>query len=60
MSEKEDELLTVSQVADLLYVSTRTVWRLTKVGDIPQPLRFSRKLVRWRKSDIMNVIKGTK
>lgn len=44
-------LLTVRQLADLLQVSTRTIWRMQSAGDLPEPVRISRS-VRWRRSDI--------
>ncbi len=40
-------LICVEQVAALLNVSTRTVWRLLSAGRLPQPLRFGGN-VRWR------------
>lgn len=42
------DLLTADDVADLLGVSKRTLWRLTAAGTLPQPIRFNRKLVRWK------------
>ncbi len=47
-----DSLMTVSQVAERLFVSNRTIWRLVAEGKLPQPKRYSRKLVRWLASDI--------
>lgn len=44
-------MIDVTQVARILDVSTRTVWRLVSSGDLPQPIRFGRN-VRWRVSDI--------
>jgi excisionase family DNA binding protein len=40
-------LMTVREVAILLGVCERTVWRLAARGQLPQPIRYSRKLVRW-------------
>lgn len=40
------ELLTVSQVADHLRVSERTIHRLYRIGMLPQPRRIGRSL-RW-------------
>ena len=48
----EEKMLTVLQVADLLVVSERTIWRLVERGEMPQPLRINRKLVRWKASAI--------
>jgi excisionase family DNA binding protein len=40
-------MLTPADVAEQLCVSIRTVWRMVERGDIPPPIRWSRKLVRW-------------
>ena len=44
-------LLTVDDVARLLSVSTRTVWRLLSKGEFPEPVRLG-KVVRWRLAEI--------
>lgn len=44
-------MIDVREVATILSVSTRTVWRLISRGEIPQPIRFGRN-VRWRQIDI--------
>jgi excisionase family DNA binding protein len=46
------DLLTVQEVADRLNVSVRTVYRLLSRGELPQPVRFNRKLVRWKRCDM--------
>lgn len=48
----EVTLLSVRQVADLLGVHARTVWRMAQTGDIPAPIRLSERVVRWRLSDL--------
>ena len=45
-------LVDVSQVAKILDVSERTVWRLRSGRQIPAPIRIGG-LVRWRRSDII-------
>lgn len=45
-------LLTVRQVADLLGVHVRSVWRLSQTGEIPAPIRLSERVVRWRLADL--------
>ncbi|MBL9165673.1 MAG: helix-turn-helix domain-containing protein [Planctomycetaceae bacterium] len=45
------QMIDVREVATILSVSTRTVWRLISRGEIPQPIRFGRN-VRWRQIDI--------
>ena len=44
-------LITVDQVAELLQVSSRTVWRLRSKGDLPAPLRVAGG-IRWRLFEI--------
>ena len=50
------ELLTSQQVADRLAVSVRTLWRLVASGKFPQPVRYNRKLVRWKTVDVTRYI----
>ncbi len=45
-------LLSARQVADLLGVHVRTVWRYSQTGIIPQPIRLGQRTVRWRLSDL--------
>jgi len=53
------DFLTSQQIADKLGVSPRTVWRMVEKGSLPQPIRYNRKLVRWRISDVEKYL-GTK
>ena len=50
------ELLTSQQVAERLSVSVRTLWRLVASGKFPQPIRYNRKLVRWKAADLNRYI----
>ncbi len=43
----EPLLVTAAEVAHLLNVSTRTLWRQLSAGQVPQPVRFGG-TVRWR------------
>ena len=52
-------LLKVSQVAERLGVSTRTVWRLTSEGRLPQPVAIGR-CKRWRRGDVDGFIAALK
>lgn len=45
-------VVSVREVAELLGVNPRTVWRLAQTGDIPAPIRLSERVVRWRLSDL--------
>jgi excisionase family DNA binding protein len=44
-------MIDVREVAEILSISTRSVWRLVADGELPQPIRFGRN-VRWRLTDI--------
>jgi excisionase family DNA binding protein len=44
-------LLTDAEVAILLAISRRQVWRLVNTGELPPPIRFGRS-TRWRRNDI--------
>jgi predicted DNA-binding transcriptional regulator AlpA len=46
------QLITARDVAAILGVHLRTVWRLAQTGDIPQPVRISPRVLRWRAVDI--------
>jgi excisionase family DNA binding protein len=50
------QLLTVKDVAAMLRVHTRTVWRMSASGDIPAPKKLGPRTVRWRMSDLAEYI----
>ena len=50
------DLLTSQQVAERLAVSVRTLWRLVAAGKFPQPVRYNRKLVRWKNVEVARYI----
>lgn len=54
-SDGEPLLVTASQIATLMQISTRTLWRLLSGGKIPEPLRIGG-AVRWRLDDVKNWI----
>jgi predicted DNA-binding transcriptional regulator AlpA len=45
-------LIDIKRVAELLSVSTGTVWALISTEDIPQPLHIGRS-TRWRENEIL-------
>lgn len=45
-------LLTVEDVARLLKISIRSVWRLHSAGVLPDPVPWELGSVRWRRTDI--------
>jgi excisionase family DNA binding protein len=50
----DSELLTVTQVAELLCVSARTVWQLAREGELT-PVRL-RRYTRWGRAAVMAYI----
>ncbi len=46
------DLVTSRQVAERMAMSVRTLWRLVAAGKFPQPVRYNRKLVRWKNIDV--------
>lgn len=47
-----DRFLTSAEVAQRMDISLRTLWRMVRDGRLPQPIRYSRRLVRFRLSDL--------
>lgn len=52
-ANSQPELINVSELADLLSLSVRTVWRLNSAGRLPKPVRLGRS-VKWRKNEIID------
>ena len=53
--KKEDNLITVAEVARILNVSKTTVWRVLQRGELPS-VRIGKRPVRVRKSDLAHYI----
>jgi predicted DNA-binding transcriptional regulator AlpA len=54
-------LLNVRQVAEILGVHERTVWRFASLAEagasaFPKPIRIAERTVRWREDDVMAYI----
>lgn len=45
-------LLKVKEVAELMGISTRQVWRLSAAGDLPAPIVLGRRTKRWRAAEL--------
>jgi len=48
----EQQLLTREQVATMLGVDKRTLDRMVQRKEFPKPIRFNRKLIRWKEKDV--------
>lgn len=55
--EATDRLLRVVEVAAVLGISVRQVWKLCQRGELPAPVRIGRS-TRWRESEIQDRIRG--
>ncbi|MGA2253574.1 MAG: helix-turn-helix domain-containing protein [Thermoguttaceae bacterium] len=53
----EPLLITAAELAKLLHVSTRTLWRLRSAGELPEAVRLGG-TVRWRFAEIKKWIAG--
>ena len=51
----EPVMITARQLAVLLQVSTRQVWRMLSAGRVPKPIRVGG-IVRWRMAEVENWI----
>ena len=49
-------LLTVKEVAHLLRLSVRAVWKLRSAGHMPPPVRLGGRSIRWRAADVERFI----
>lgn len=54
-AEPERLLLPVDQVAQMLGLGVRTVWRLTSARRLAAPVRIGR-AVRWRRQDVLEFV----
>ncbi len=59
MSQSIEKFLTDKQVADRYSICRETVWRWSKIGRFPSPVKLG-KSVRWRLSDLEKSEAGLK
>ena len=57
VSRQEDRLIKITEVAELLDLSTRTIRSWIKQGKFPRPLVLSRNVNRWRLSEVLKLMK---
>lgn len=53
--EQQALLQTAGEVAAMLNVSERTLWRLNSAGKVPRPVRFGRS-TRWKATEVRDWI----
>lgn len=49
-------LIKPAEVATVLGVSVRKVWRMTADGDLPRPVHIGRRSTRWREADLLEYL----
>lgn len=54
-TETVPTLVTAEELAKLMQVSERTLWRLLSAGKVPQPVRIGRN-TRWRLAEVLEWI----
>jgi predicted DNA-binding transcriptional regulator AlpA len=54
------KLISSEDIAAILRVSVRTVFRLRARGDLPPPVEVSRNIVRWRWADVKEYLDNLK
>jgi len=54
-SPSEPLLITAEEFAELMQISTRTLWRLRSAGQIPEPVRVGG-TVRWNRERVLDWI----
>jgi len=55
--EADDPMISLEDVSAMLAVSKRTISRLIKEGDFPEPYRISAAVLRWKKSVVLEWLK---
>lgn len=47
----DNQLMTAKDIAARLGLGIKTIYRLVQIGTLPQPIRLSPKVIRWRRDD---------
>jgi predicted DNA-binding transcriptional regulator AlpA len=50
------QMADVGEVADMLRISERQVWRMEAEGKLPKAIRLTPRIVRWRVADIVRFL----
>lgn len=60
LEPQTDMYLRVADVAELLSVNRRTVWRWVDEGRLPSPIRLTARTVRWPASELQSYLDGAR
>ena len=52
------QILRSAEVLRLIGLSRATLWRMTKLGDFPVPVKLGRRCVGWRASEVQDWIES--
>lgn len=52
----EERKFSADELAQILKVGRRTIWRWTAQGKLPPPIYFSPRTARWRERDIRHIL----
>lgn len=58
LSDQQERLLTVREVAEILRVSVRQIWRMCSAGVLPPPVKVCERGTRFRNTDIRGYIRS--
>lgn len=58
ITPRPDHYMTARLLCVRLEISRRTLWRMVGRGHLPEPVRFTRKLVRWRWGLVLAYLKA--
>jgi predicted DNA-binding transcriptional regulator AlpA len=53
-----ENLLTAADLATVLHLSIRSVWRLRSQGALPAPVQLGPNTIRWRPADVREFLNG--
>ena len=56
--ETLEQMLTDKEVAGVLKLHRSSVWRLARVGKIPQPTKIGFRTARWKKSELTSFMEA--
>lgn len=50
--QRPTDLLSPKEVCEYLGISRRSLTRYVDTGNVPQPIRFNARMLRWRRKDL--------
>lgn len=51
-TQQQERLLAVKEVASICGIGVSTVWRSSKLGTMPKPIKVSANTTRWKLSEV--------